>query len=100
MLAHSELRRELTSILISAAIVMLLMLLVVIPAHSQLPGTAPKSPEVVDQGGAPVAIIVILIAQFVILVSLVTIYLSREAGLKPPSRARHPHWWQHIHVHH
>jgi hypothetical protein len=99
MLAHSELRRELTSILISIAIVTLLMLLVVVPAHSQLPTSPAKAPEIIDQS-APVAIIVILIAQFVIMVSLMTIYLSREAGLKTPRPGRHPRWWQHIHVHH
>ena len=100
MLAQSELRRELASILITATLVMLLMLLVVIPAYTQLPAPSPKAAEIIDQGGAPVAIIVILIAQFVILVSLMTIYLSREAGLKPLQNPRHRHWWEHIHEHH
>jgi hypothetical protein len=99
MLAHSELRRELASILLTATIILFLMLLVVVPAHSQVPGTTPKPAEIVDQGDAPVAMIVILLAQFVVLVCLLTMYLSREAWLKPP-RERHPHRWQHIHVHH
>lgn len=101
MIARSNLGREIASLLISASVVLLLLLIVVVPAHSQVPVSPPnRTPELIDDGAAPVAMIVILIAQFVILVSLMTMYLSREAGLKPLQQAHPHHWWQHIHVHH
>lgn len=101
MLAHSDVRRELISILLTAGLMILLLLIVVVPANSQapMPPTAGPVEQIIDEP-VPTALLIILIAQFIILVSLMTFYLSRENKLQSVRHMHVPHWWQHVRFHH
>jgi hypothetical protein len=101
MLARSNVRRELLSLFLSAGIILFLLLVVVMPANSQapMPPTAGPVEQIIDEP-VPTALLIILIAQFIILVSLMTLYLSRATRLQSVRRMPAPHWWQHVRFHH
>ncbi|HWR13758.1 MAG TPA: hypothetical protein VN577_02950 [Terriglobales bacterium] len=101
MLARTFLYREITSLLITAGMIMLLLLLVVVPAHSQDMVPAPGSFELVQEPSAQspsTGMLVFLIAQFLFLAVGMTSYLWFEAKNHPVEY--HQHWWAHVHLPH
>jgi hypothetical protein len=100
MMSRMQPWHEIATFFLSVCVVLVLLLLVVVPAHSQAQMAPHQSAVelVQDPVTTPsTAMLVCLVLQFLFLAGMMLSYLRISRQIESRERFPHHHWWQHLH---
>jgi predicted MFS family arabinose efflux permease len=102
MTSRLPLWHEIATFLLSICVIMFLLLLVVVPAHSQYQMTpSQRAVELVDDSPNPTSpgVLVCLVLQFLFLAGMMISYLRISYRIEARDSFPHHHWWRRLHLH-
>lgn len=103
MVPRIPLWHEIATFFLSVCVILFLLLLATVPAHSQYQMTpSQRAVELVEDPIAPTSpgVLACLVLQFLFLAGMILSYLRISYRVEPRANLPHHHWWHRLRLHH